>query len=115
VISRLDLERYARSLTDTLDGIAIAIAWDEIPRSDAAFWSLNQMLQDLAAVAIGIRSDELGRTALQERVERIEVRVGTNPAVRLHDRILTIYARIEAQDLIHLDKRELQQAIESSI
>jgi hypothetical protein len=115
VPSRLDLERYTRSLADTIDGMTITIAWDEIPRSDEAFEGLNSILKDLAAVTIDIRADELGRTAFQSRVERIEVRVGTNAAIRLHDRVLTIYAAIEAQDLIYLNKQQLQQAIESSL
>ncbi len=115
VPSRLDLERHARSLANTIDGLTIAIAWDEIPRSDEAFESLNSILKDLEAVTIGIRADELGRTAFQARVERIEVRVGTNAAVRLHERVLTIYVAIEAQDLIYLNKYQLQQAIESSL
>jgi hypothetical protein len=115
VPSRLDLERYARNISEILDGMTIEIAWDEIPRSDVSFQSLELMLQDLKAIAIGIHADELGRTAFPARVDRVEVRMGSDAAVKLHDRVLTIFARIEAQDAIYLNKTELQRAIESAI
>ncbi|MEE3719961.1 hypothetical protein V2H45_24805 [Tumidithrix elongata RA019] len=83
VPSRLELERKARSLSELLAGLAISIAWDEIPCSDQALQSLDLMLADLESVMIGIQSDDMGRTSLQGQVERIEIRVGMKAEVRL--------------------------------
>jgi hypothetical protein len=110
--ARLDLERKAQYISEKLAGIAITIAWDEFPRSDEARQSLDLILVDLDTVMISIRSDELGKTTLQQQVEQIEVRVGTKAEVRLQAPVLTIYVSIQFQDLLYLAKNDLQQAIE---
>ncbi len=110
--TRLDLERKAQYLSEKLAGTVISIVWDELPRTEEARQSLDIMLADLAAVIGLVRSDELGRTTLQQQVERIEIRGGTSAEVRLQSPALTIYAAIQFQDLVYLAKSELQQAIE---
>jgi hypothetical protein len=110
--TRLDLDRKAQYLSEKLAGTAISIVWDELPRSEEARQSLDVMLMDLEAAITSIRSDELGRTTLQQQVERIEIRSGPSAEVRLQTPVLTIYAAIQFQDLVCLARSELKQAIE---
>jgi hypothetical protein len=110
--ARLDLERKAQYLSEKLAGTAISIVWDELPRSEEARQSLDIMLMNLEAAIMSIRSDELGRTTIQQQVERIEIRSGSSAEVRLQTPVLTIYAAIQFQNLVYLAKSELKQAIE---
>jgi hypothetical protein len=110
--TRLDLERKAQYLSEKLAGTAISIIWDELPRSEEARQSLDIILMDLEAAITSIRSDELGRTTIQQQVERIEIRGGPSAEVRLQTPVLTVYAAIQFQDLVYLAKSELKQAIE---
>jgi hypothetical protein len=112
VPARLELERQARSISAQLDGIEFVILWDELPRSDLAFQSLERLLQDLQTILSAIRSDHLGITSLQAKVTRIVIRIDPIARVCLKEQILEIRVGVAENDLICQPKHELQQAIE---
>jgi hypothetical protein len=110
--TRLDLERQARSISAQLPGIDVKILWDELPKSAAAFESLESLLTDLQAILAAICGDSLGLISLQERVTGIAVGVEAIAKVRLQAKILEVCVGIEAGDLVCQSKDLLQQAIE---
>jgi hypothetical protein len=112
VPARLELERQARSISAQLDGIELVILWDELPRSDLAFQSLDLLLQDLQVVLSAIRSDHLGITSLQAKVKGIMIGIDPIARVYLKEQILEIRVGVAENDLICQPKNELQRAIE---
>jgi hypothetical protein len=112
VPSRLELERQARSISAQLPGIELTILWDELPRSDLAFQSLELLLQDLQTILLAICADSLGITSLQAKVTRITIGIDPIAQVCLKQQILGIRVGVVAGDLICQPKNVLQQAID---
>jgi hypothetical protein len=115
VPTRLELERYLRSLTTQLSPtapLAHSIAWDEFPPSDEALQQLGDVLQDLQSTLLAIQADDLGSTALQEQVQRLEIRVNVKTGVLLQAGALTIQVQIVDHELVALSRSELRRAIE---
>jgi hypothetical protein len=115
VPTRLELERYLRSLATQLSPtapLAHSIAWDEFPSSDAALQQLGDVLQDLQATLLVIQADDLGSTALQEQVQQLEIRTHVRAGVLLQAGALTIQVQIVDHELVALSRSDLQRAIE---
>ncbi|OCR02090.1 hypothetical protein BCD67_22630 [Oscillatoriales cyanobacterium USR001] len=112
VPSRLELERQARAISAQFAGIDLVILWDELPRFDAAFQSIELLLNDFQAILLTICGDDIGMRALREKVTGVSIGVDTTANVCLKENILEIRLRVEEQDLIYQPKGKLQEAIE---
>jgi hypothetical protein len=115
VPTRLDLERFLRSLTTQLNPttpLTGPISWDEFPSTDAAMQQLGDVLNHLRSALLTIQADALGATALGEQVQRLDVRVHSQPGVILQAGILTVQVQILDHELVTLPQVELLRAIE---
>jgi hypothetical protein len=111
VPTRLELDRQARAITEALT-IPIALAWTVLPITDLSLQTLATGLQDLQTILKLILADDLGRVALQERVQRIEITCGGQGEVKFVGSTLQIVGELVNQDLRLLERSPLQTAIE---
>jgi hypothetical protein len=111
VPTRLDVERQARALTEEL-ALSIALAWSALPTSEVSLQRLARLLQDLQIILKALMAEDLGRVALQENVQQIEVTTGSKLAVKLEGRMLQIVGEVSHGDFVSLERSPLQIAIE---
>jgi len=117
VPSRLELERYLRSLSDQLSQqrsqpLQMTIAWDELSTTDETLQTLAELLANLQGILLAINADELGAVALRDHVERIEIRTAVTANVLFQNATLSILVASHEGDLSCAQKPELQRAIE---
>jgi hypothetical protein len=115
-LSRLELERQVRSLSQRLEqdfqvAIACTIVWGEFPTTDEIFQNLAQLLTDLQSVLLEILHDDLGKSALLQQVQRLEVNIAATPQVQLIQQGLQIQGKLDQGNLDFQPKPELRHAI----
>ncbi len=119
IVSRLDLNRQAQTLTTNLAtsdiDCAIRLNWDLLPTTEPSMQVLTNSLQDLETILMDIQAETIGRIALATQVRSIELQAGTEANIRLAEQTLMLcFARL-GNDLVPWPKARLHQTIEQHL
>lgn len=120
VPSRLELERRLRDLTEWLSAevgatVTATVAWEALPRTDAARLDVGELLEDLRAVLDGFLADDLGREAVRDGVRSLRIVVGERADATLQDGELRYTVGLDGDETALLDRRELRRTLSARL
>jgi hypothetical protein len=118
--SRLELRRraeeHARAVSDLLGApIALEIAWEGVPDSKEAMFSLGELLADALSAVKKIAEDAFGKGELARQVKRIRLANAEAPGAKREGEVLSIFAALGSGSKGRLDRVSLIVAIGAEI
>ena len=117
---RLVVKRKANALGETLSqkvgsDLQVSVAWDDLPNTDDTSASIHMLLDDIEAVLNEFLSDEALCQTLKNKIGSIEIKVAQKLGGSLEGNKLEIYVVSDEKDVNCLNRKGIQDLINSNL